>query len=325
MQPDLGFARWSIPLGTWFDVRVRMNIWFPLVLLLMAHWLGWKLGAICTALLLVIVLLHEFAHILAARRTGGDGREILLWPLGGLAFTRPANRFASQFLTPAAGPLFQLLLCAVTFPAVLQADFPWTQAINPAVLPIADISEHVVRDLLILTFSLSWVLLLINLIPAYPLDGGQMLLAVLSRDGERTAAESMAIRVGWFAGVLLMIGGLFTDITTIVFLGFFLIVMNLQELFRLQTSEMLGEGFGGEFTTSSDDEDDAPRLSFWQRWKRNRAAARHERELEERAATTRRVDELLDKVHREGMDSLTAEERRFLDRASSQYRPKHQS
>jgi hypothetical protein len=110
-------------------------------------------------------------------------------------------------------------------------------------------------------------------------------------------------------------------------LGFFLVVMNLGEIFRLQLEEVYGErydvGYGGDAGLSDDEEEAGapqPRLSLWQQWKQNRAAARRERELEERAAAARRLDELLDKVHREGLESLTPEERRFLDRASNQYR-----
>ena len=181
MDSNLGFARWSIPLGTWFRVRVRLNIWFPLLLFLFAHWVGWTLGSLCTLILLVTVIVHEFAHIFAARLTGGDGDEILLWPLGGSAFCRTAPTFRSQFLTPAAGPASNLLLCLVTFPACYQAGLV-RAAFVPGVLPISDLTPgHFVRDLLILGFSLNWALVLLNLIPAFPLDGGQMLRAVLTR------------------------------------------------------------------------------------------------------------------------------------------------
>lgn len=326
MQPNLGMAQWAIPLGTWLGVRVRMSFFFPLMVLLYAHWLGWPLGLICFALYFVILLIHEYAHVLVARGTGGEAEEILIWPLGGLAFCRPVVDFRSQFLTPAAGPLANFLICLATLPAVLAAGV-LRDALVPTVLPLHAVdTEHLLRDLCVLTFALSWVLLLINLLPAFPLDGGQMLQAVLARRMGVGLSRPLSVRVGFWAGLILGVIGLLLDHTTIVFLGFFLVVMNLGEIFRLQLEEVYGERYDVGYGAAglSDDEEEAgapqPRLSLWQQWKQNRAAARRERELEERAAAARRLDELLDKVHREGLQSLTPEERRFLDRASNQYR-----
>lgn len=323
MQPNVAFARWAIPLGVWAGVRVRLNVWFPLILLLFAHWVGWQLGFVCTLALLVSVLIHEFAHILAVRLTGGDGDEILVWPLGGLAFCNPGPTFRSQFVTPAAGPISHLVICLLTLPVVLQSQLLGA-ALTPTILPIAELSrETLLRDILLVTFSLNWVLLLLNLIPAFPLDGGQMLQAVLTQRVGPAIARQVSVQVGFASGLALAIAGLFLDHTTIVFLGFMLVNMNVVELFRLQVEET----FGGEYAASGgspydDEEDDVrpPRVSLWQRWKQQRAAARQERELEARAKAARRLDELLDKVHHLGMQSLTGEERKFLEQTSSKFR-----
>jgi stage IV sporulation protein FB len=328
MQPNLGLTQWSIPCGTWLDVRVRISLWYPLVLPPLLMRLGWELGLTCFAILLVTTVIHEFFHILAARMTGGEGEEILLWPLGGLAFARPAGTFASQFVTPAAGPLSNLLLCLVTLPAVLRADL-LRESLNPITLPIDGLSDNLLRDLLLLTFSINWLLLLINLVPAFPLDGGQMLQAVLSRRMGSGEALDLSVKTGWFAGAAIAFLGLVFNQSSIVFLGFFLLLMNMQELFRLQMQSAYGEGYGSDDFSAgydgSESEADVPtpRQGFWERWKEQRAAAKFERETEQRAATARRVDELLDKVHRQGMEALTAEERRFLDQASNQYRTQH--
>ncbi len=325
MQPDLGFSRWAIPLGTWGGVRVRINIWYPLVFLLLVHWLGWESGLLCGAILFVTTLVHEFFHIAAAHLTGGDGDEILLWPLGGLAFTRPAPTFTSRFWTPAAGPISQIVICLLTLPAVLQADL-LRESLSPIYLPIGSLGEPLWRDVLILTFALNWLLLLVNLIPAFPLDGGQMLRAILARSMGWNQAKGLSVRVGWIAGAILAFVGLLIDQTMVVFLGFFLVLMNIQEFFHQQINDIYGEGYAGyDFADGYGPleepvEPEAPRPGFWTQWKQNRAAARRERELEARAATARRVDELLDKVHQQGMNSLTDEERRFLAEASVQYK-----
>lgn len=325
MQPGIDFAQWSIPVGRWFGVQVRVHLMLPLAVLLFAHWVGWQLGLICSGLLLLTVLVHEFAHIVAARMTDGDGDTVVLWPLGGLALCRPGPSFASQFLTPAAGPLSHVVICLATLPAVWKAGLVGA-ALNPTHLPIGQLGPNVALDLLVLLFALNWFLLLINLVPAYPLDGGQMLLAVLATRLGVHSARWLSIRVGSIAGLALAVIGLFGEMTTAVFLGFFLITANLMESFRLQLGELYGEGAGGfdiqggHVAENTDYELPTPRVSLWQQWKQNRAAARRERELEARAAATRRLDELLDKIQRDGMASLTAEERRFLDQASNRYR-----
>ena len=72
------------------------------------------LGIAVCAVLWVSVLLHEFGHIYGARLTGGSGNEILLWPLGGLAFVRPAGTLKSQLISTGGGPLVNLALCLIT-------------------------------------------------------------------------------------------------------------------------------------------------------------------------------------------------------------------
>ncbi len=86
--------------------------------------------------------------------------------------------------------------------------------------------------------------------------------------------------------------------------------------------------FGYDFSQgyTSLERDEAPtapprrRKSWWQRWLERRREAREKRAEETRIAEERRLDELLDKVHREGMSALTDEERRFMKRASDRYR-----
>jgi hypothetical protein len=65
--------------------------------------------------------------------------------------------------------------------------------------------------------------------------------------------------------------------------------------------------------------------NFFQRWLQKRAAKKQQRQQEEREMEERRLDELLDKVQRDGLQSLTEEERRFLNRVSSRYKNRHSS
>ena len=66
------------------------------------------------AILFVSVLLHEFGHCFGARIMGGRGEEILMWPLGGLAFADPPRRPWPQLVTTVGGPLVNVVICLVT-------------------------------------------------------------------------------------------------------------------------------------------------------------------------------------------------------------------
>jgi Zn-dependent protease len=116
--------------------------------------------------LFLIVLMHEFGHALACRSVGGRAERIMLWPLGGVAFVQPPQRPGAVLWSLVAGPLVNLILLPVTLVA-------WI-LLNPANVHNPDLLEFVQ--------SLAWIngiLLAFNLLPIYPLDGGQILRALL--------------------------------------------------------------------------------------------------------------------------------------------------
>jgi len=110
-----------------------------------------------------MVLLHEFGHAFACRMTGGQADEIILWPLGGVAFVRPPARPDALLWSIAAGPLVNALL--VPCLALLS-------------MATADAGGDL-RKLVHTVAFLNLVLLVFNILPVYPLDGGQILRALL--------------------------------------------------------------------------------------------------------------------------------------------------
>jgi uncharacterized protein (TIGR03067 family) len=115
-----------------------------------------------------LVLLHEFGHVLACRSVGGIANRIVLWPLGGIAFVEPPPRPLAAFWTIAAGPLVNALLLAPTLGFWMACHAAGLQDTAP--------------DLFRFAVAVAWIngyLLLFNLLPLYPLDGGQMLQALL--------------------------------------------------------------------------------------------------------------------------------------------------
>ncbi len=329
MNHQDSFAFWSFPLGNWFGVHVRISWFFPL---LIAYFLikpdfTVAMGVAVSCVLVVSVLLHEFGHILGARLTGGSGNEILLWPLGGLAFVRPASTMTSQLLTTGGGPLVNLALCAATIVPTLQNDF-LKDALNPFVLPGLAFGDHLIRDLLVLTFCLNWVLLVINLIPVMPLDGGHMLRSIATlRMGARRAIE-LSVVVGFVVGVIAMVIGLFAERAWIVLMGALVFITNLVERHQLQQADhyddsFMGYDFSQGYTSLEQSEAQVERQpGFWKRWRERRRAEKERRQAEKDQENERLLDALLDKVHQHGMDSLSESEKRQLARASDRYRNK---
>jgi Zn-dependent protease len=115
-----------------------------------------------------IVLLHEFGHAFACRQTGGQADRIILWPLGGIAFVKPPPRPGAYLWSLAAGPLVNAALFPF-FTVLAFAAVRWQWRITDP-------------DLFQFVFSLAFIngfLLFFNLLPIYPLDGGQIVRGLL--------------------------------------------------------------------------------------------------------------------------------------------------
>src|SRR5436309_7918973 len=111
-----------------------------------------------------IVLLHEYGHALACRQVGGIANRIVLWPLGGVAYVDPPPRPGAMLWSIAAGPLVNVVLFFVLTPLWLLSPYTaW-----PGALP--DLYR-----LLTMVCVINLTILLFNLLPIYPLDGGQIL------------------------------------------------------------------------------------------------------------------------------------------------------
>lgn len=115
-----------------------------------------------------IVLLHEFGHALACRQTGGSADHIVLWPLGGVAFVNPPRRPGAVLWSIAAGPLVNVALIPVL-------ELLWIFARHAGLPDTAPDTAHLIWTIR----GLNLLLLIFNMLPVYPLDGGQILQALL--------------------------------------------------------------------------------------------------------------------------------------------------
>jgi len=144
--------------------------------------------------LFVIVLLHEFGHSLACRQVGGEANQIVLWPFGGVAYVSPPPRPGATLWSIAAGPLVNVVILPVLSVLwLLGASWGWADAAPDGYRFIVAI------------WKLNLALLIFNLLPIYPLDGGQILRSLLWFVIGRARSLMVATIIG-FAGVAGLIG-----------------------------------------------------------------------------------------------------------------------
>jgi Zn-dependent protease len=305
---------------------------------------AWIDMALILALLFFSVLLHEFGHCFAARMLHGDANEVLLWPLGGLAFVEVPHTPRAHFLTAAAGPAVNLALCVVTGLALyliepsLQppwnlleapsrsgpAEFPaWTWGGAPLTL-----SVYSYQALLVRFFWVNYVGFLFNIVLlGFPMDGGRMFQSILWKYVGYRQATLVAVYAGFVTAILVGLCWIAFEKPLLIGLALFICACCYQQWFLLENGGedgLFGYDFSQGYTSLERDEPVRTRTArqpnWFQRWRQKRAARRLQREQEQREAEDRRMDQLLEKVHRQGKDSLSDEERRFMKRVSERLR-----
>jgi stage IV sporulation protein FB len=357
------FLTWSpISLGRWFGTAVRVHIILVVFVVFRlvtsaveaakgdlrqfpatACWLG---------LLLLALALHELAHALTAYWLDCDQEEVHIWPLGSLVAPSYVPRSSEHILVALAGPLMSgaiFLGAAIGVNVVAGAQFAWSPFGNYAV----DAAGKIVADAgaprlvsgaladpqsaiwLIGWFGfLNYVLMLCNLIPALPFDGGRMLRAYLSSTSVVATRESIAapwtahacaLLLGFIGLVRLATGR--WDGLTLIALGVFVELLVRTEARMLEDGGYFEDGvFGYDFSEGYTSlESGAPKVrpyreSALKRWRRRRSELRRQRRTIREVAEEKRMDEILEKLHQQGRSALTEEEHRFLVRVSTRYR-----
>jgi stage IV sporulation protein FB len=356
---------WSFPLGRMFGVTVRIHILFVIFFLGsvlrvafapedLTHGTQQYEGAwidilVVLILLFLSVLAHEFGHVFGARAVGGDCQEILMWPLGGLAYVDVPHTPRANFISTAAGPAVNLFICVlctllllVVYTTPLQPYTGWLNgaAYNGRINNAGEVWIYTWNDaklafnwyspanILSWTFRLNYILFLLNIVlVGFPMDSGRMLQCILwPRVGYRQATLA-AVFAGFVCCVVLGVFSMWQNEMIALALCLFIFISCKNQWMILETGgdeALLGQyDFSQGYTSLERDEPPAPRVrrqSWWQRWLRQRAAKKMQRETENREADEQRMDQLLDKIQREGKGALTDEERRFLKRVSERYR-----
>ena len=176
--------RWSIPIARIFGIDLKLHLTFFLVIVLGAMmWSGFgpagaAFGALLMVLLFACVTLHEFGHAVVAQRLGIPVREIVLLPIGGVAvLARNPDRPLHEVLIAAAGPAVNVAI-AIGLSVALSVK-AGVGGLDPAALVRAPEAGPSLAAALVWLLNANVILVLFNLIPAFPLDGGRILRGVL--------------------------------------------------------------------------------------------------------------------------------------------------
>jgi Zn-dependent protease/CBS domain-containing protein len=166
------------------------------------------------------VLLHEMGHALAARRYGIRTVEIVMFPIGGVARLERNPAPAEELWIALAGPFVNLVIFALLF-----GYFAWFNKVVPQFGSWVPGEATWVQR--VATVNLG--LLLFNLIPAFPMDGGRVLRAILARFRSETEATRMAAAAGRLLAISMGLYGLLSAQFLLVFIAFFVYLGAAQE------------------------------------------------------------------------------------------------
>lgn len=214
--------KWRWRLGEWFGIVVYMHATFLLLIgwVALSHFLAGEglaealNGILFILLLFACVVMHEYGHALTARRYGIQTRDITLLPIGGVARLERMPRDPRQELWVAlAGPAVNVAIAAALF--VLIELFE-----GAAALTMTNV-QLVGGDLLP---KLMWVnisLAVFNLLPAFPMDGGRVLRALLAQRMDYARATRAAASVGQMMAFLFALWGLYVHYPFMLFIALF--------------------------------------------------------------------------------------------------------
>lgn len=323
-QKILRALNWSFPIGTYLDTHVRVHITFVMLLVfrLLAHPDNAMLTLRWTGVLFVSVLLHEFGHVLACRRVGGHANEILMWPLGGLAMCAAPRRVWAEFMTVVWGPLVTILLGVISYAALAVALGTWTPtSMDPAnAWKIYDNYDGLI-GLLYDFFNTNYILGVFNLVMVfYPFDGGRLVQVALWTKMGYGHSMRAATAVGMVGAVGVGLYGLAIGTSMLVFIAAFGFYACYQQRQYLKMESDSGDSWRDGVVNFGDYDTRQTKPGFFEQRRRRRAEQARSRQIQQQQALEKEVDRILDKVHHEGLASLTKKEKRILQEATDRQR-----
>jgi Zn-dependent protease len=336
---------WTVSLGRYggLDVRLHASLFVCAIVTVyvcsqaeIPDFAQYSLLAL--AILLASVLLHELGHLFAALRLGGRADRIVLGPLGSLDLPSVPADPKREVMVALAGPAANLIVIMLVAPPLVMANVDMSEML----LSPLDPRDLFSGDSWLVGLRLTcWIncLLLLTLFPAFPLDGGYALAAVLRPVFGGRAAVLIVGSSAMLAAIGLLVMALFLPhdarlVPTWLPLSLFAIFLFFSGKQHIESwrppqpdETLLGYDFSEGYTSlerSSEPRKEST-SSLLGRWIEQRRANRRRRIEQIEADDERRCDEVLARLNEVGMDSLSADERALLDRVSKRYRERMQS
>lgn len=298
---------------------------------------------VTAAILIVSVVIHELAHIFAIHNLGGSVDSVMFMPWGGNSHFEYPSQKSAKLIAIAAGPFVNFSIFMFGAILLLQStDISFKTIIHPF-RPHGFLGSDVATSLIKIGTWINFQLLLANLLPCFPFDGAAALRTILStcfKSVPQFRIES-AVRVCGKAMAFALIGlaVIFHDYQTgpIEPIWFLLLVAGICLYFGA------GYSFSNETEDEADDWDEAQAAlglsesfadtpSFfmfgdsedpeYSKWLVEKQEARIRDEMHREQQEIEQADIVLDKLHNSGIDSLTPEEKRLLQRVSERLRRK---
>ena len=224
--------KWQWKLGTFAGIDVFVHATF----LLLIGWIGYSYwlrygtiakvveGILFILALFVCVVLHEYGHALTARRYGIKTRDITLYPIGGVArLERLPDKPIEELWVALMGPAVNVVIAALLFVYLY---------LSGGLVPITDLTVAS-GSFLARLMAVNVSLVLFNLIPAFPMDGGRVLRALLAMRMDYVRATQIAANIGQGLAFLFGLIGLFNN-PFLLFIAFFVWIGASQEASMVQ-------------------------------------------------------------------------------------------
>lgn len=225
---------WSWRIATVAGIPVRVHVTFGLLLVFIfgAHYAGghdvWKAleGVGLIVSVFACVVLHEFGHALAARRYGVKTRDITILPIGGVArLERIPEKPFQEIVVALAGPAVNLAIACLLL-------IPFSRAVG-GFADSAAAASALQGNFLAELFAINVFLAVFNLVPAFPMDGGRVLRALLAIRLDYVRATQIAATVGQGIAFLFGLVGLFGN-PMLLFVALFVFIGAGQEAAAVQ-------------------------------------------------------------------------------------------
>jgi Zn-dependent protease len=315
---------WSLGVGPVLGSWVRFHLsTFVFLTALALSWLGWP-GMLLALAWFVALAAHEAGHVLTGWALGSDQEDLVIWPVGSLRTRSVSGRPIETTLILFGGGAVNLTICLMLLPTLFFLGHLDEEIWNP--LEVVSVWHGVANPASWagLLFKANYWLLLVNLLPLYPLDGGRMIRELAGVRLPSLHATAVAVLIGALGGVLLFSLALWFHYLWVALLGGFVVVACTR---RYRQLEMFAENqeneFGYDFSEgyTSLDRSMTPlsgsggrslgrSISQWWSDRQRRQAESLEAEL----------DRILAKIHDTGITSLSRTEKRILALASKRRR-----